>query len=153
MKIRREHREILALKLIPGIGNLRLIRLLEAFGSAAPVFAATNLQLREVDGIGPETAALITDFDDWKRVDALLERTQKMGAQLVSIHDSEYPTLLKQICDAPPILWVFGSLQSLSMPAVAVVGTRRPDRYGMDQAEEWSEMLARSGFAVVSGLA
>lgn len=153
MKIRREHREILALKLIPGIGNLRLVGLLEAFGSATSVFAATNLQLREVDGIGPETAASITDFDDWKRVDALLERTQKMGVQLVSIHDSEYPPLLKQICDAPPILWVSGSLQSLSMPAVAVVGTRRPDRYGMDQTEEWSAMLARSGFAIVSGLA
>lgn len=143
----------MALKLISGIGNHRIAGLLEAFGAATSVFAATSQQLRQVEGIGRETAASITEFDDWKRVDALLERTRRIGARLVTLYDSDYPSILKQISDPPPLLWVLGSLKALSTRSVAVVGTRRPDRYGMDQAEEWSAILARNGFTVVSGLA
>ncbi|HET8740279.1 MAG TPA: DNA-processing protein DprA [Acidimicrobiia bacterium] len=61
-----------------------------------------------------------------------------------------YPAGLHDLEDPPPI-WVMGALSEV--PAVAVVGTRRCTRYGIDLAEAFGSAVARSGWSTVSGLA
>jgi DNA processing protein len=65
----------------------------------------------------------------------------------------EYPPLLLECSTAPPVIMVRGDLDSLLLPTVAVVGTRRPTRYGLNMAHRIAGDLARRGIAVVSGLA
>ncbi len=66
--------------------------------------------------------------------------------------DPEYPPLLRNIHDAPGTLYIQGRLDH-ALPAVAVVGSRRPSPYGLRTAAELSRGMAAKGIAVVSGLA
>jgi DNA processing protein len=61
-----------------------------------------------------------------------------------------YPTGLHDLED-PPRLWLRGTLDEA--PGVAVVGTRRCTRYGVDLAESFGAVIARAGWTTVSGLA
>ncbi len=65
----------------------------------------------------------------------------------------DYPPLLARIADPPPLLWVRGAAPLLSLPAVAVVGSRAASPYGLEVAHEFGAGLAETGVIVVSGLA
>ncbi len=82
-----------------------------------------------------------------------LEKMQRLGARLVTVRDSEYPTNLRQIYDPPPVLFVRGTLRPEDENAVAIVGTRRVTPYGRLVSETLARDLAARGLTVVSGLA
>lgn len=65
--------------------------------------------------------------------------------------DAEYPARLRELRDAPPVLYLRGVVAS--GPAVAVVGTRRPSAYGRDVTRSLGEVLGSAGVVVISGLA
>jgi DNA processing protein len=65
----------------------------------------------------------------------------------------EYPERLKEIYDPPPVLWLRGAAHLLSLPSIAVVGTRHPSPYGSAVAEMLSRDLAARGLLIVSGMA
>lgn len=67
--------------------------------------------------------------------------------------DAAYPLWLRQIADPPPLLFVEGCVESLSMPAVAVVGSRHPTALGRELARQFATELAEAGMMVCSGLA
>ncbi len=71
----------------------------------------------------------------------------------VKITDKEYPQSLKQLSDAPKVLYYHGALAAASAPCVGVVGTRRPSDYGQQVALQVAGGLADAGVVVVSGLA
>jgi DNA processing protein len=65
----------------------------------------------------------------------------------------EYPALLAEIDDAPALLFVAGDPAILEKPQLAMVGSRRASRPGMDTAAAFSRSLASAGFVITSGLA
>jgi len=65
----------------------------------------------------------------------------------------DYPALLAEISDAPPLLFVAGDPGILDKPQLAMVGSRRASRPGMDTAAAFSRSLAGAGFVITSGLA
>jgi DNA processing protein len=60
---------------------------------------------------------------------------------------------LLELPDPPPVLFAIGSLEQLSAPCVAIVGTRRATSYGERVTAELAGALARAGVTVVSGMA
>src|SRR5439155_13566721 len=64
-----------------------------------------------------------------------------------------YPKRLRELDDAPPVLYALGELSAADDWAVGVVGTRRATSYGREAATQLSSGLAESGVTVVSGLA
>lgn len=70
--------------------------------------------------------------------------------KIVKSHDEDYPGGLFDL-ETQPKLWVIGQLPQFH--GVAVVGTRRCTRYGIDLAESFGKAIARSGWSTVSGLA
>lgn len=72
---------------------------------------------------------------------------------IITLQDATYPPLLREIACPPPILYVWGQLDVLKAPQMAVVGTRKPTPGGCALAKRFSEGLAQSGFVVTSGLA
>ncbi len=72
---------------------------------------------------------------------------------LLTLADPEYPPQLAACSDAPPALFVMGSTAALSLPSVAVVGSRAPSAAGLQQARLLASDLAATGLVVVSGLA
>src|SRR5262245_38320116 len=64
-----------------------------------------------------------------------------------------YPVALTTITDPPPVLWTRGRIDALSVPAVAIVGSRAASPYGLAVAGQLAADLAARGLAIVSGLA
>ena len=85
--------------------------------------------------------------------DAEWERLEKAGVRILTWNDAAYPARLKEIDDAPPLLYIKGDLLPQDELSIAVVGTRRPTPYGRQVAEEMSYQLAGNLITVVSGLA
>lgn len=109
--------------------------------------------LEKIDGMGKIRARNIIDFDDWDAVDKIIRRTKEIGAKIIGIQDPEYPELLKHIYDPPILFWLLGNPDVLNEPGVAVVGTRNPGKYGLDQARSWGQKLVENGICINSGLA
>ena len=145
----------MALLQIPGIGYQRIKLLLQQkdVRRAEDVFQLSIPALLRIDGIGESIAKEIVTFKNWDQADRILEKTGKLGAKMLSISDPGYPLLLRQIYDAPPLLWYRGDVQALAMNGIAVVGTRNAGRYGLNQAVYWTRELSAAGLSVISGLA
>ncbi|MBA3316752.1 MAG: DNA-protecting protein DprA [Gemmatimonadales bacterium] len=82
-----------------------------------------------------------------------LEEAERLGARVLIADDPEYPPLLSQIPDSPPVLFALGNLRLLQRPAVAIVGSRDHSPYGAEVARALSWGAASCGLAVVSGMA
>ncbi|MFO7172309.1 MAG: DNA-processing protein DprA [Bacillota bacterium] len=87
------------------------------------------------------------------RARAALQRVTALGGRVVTYGAAEYPGWLRHIPDPPAILYCVGPLRLDREPAVAVVGSRRPSRYGLRMAALLGSELAAAGVTVVSGLA
>lgn len=146
-------RNLIALTLIPGLGSKRVKHLVQECGNLENLFSLSKAQLRSFEGVGEASSLAILSFKDWNLVDDIIAQTKKVGAQIITIADTEYPKLLKQIYDPPILFWIKGNPEALSKPGVAVVGTRNASTYGKKQAEKLSKKLAEEGLCIFSGLA
>ncbi|MGA3353589.1 MAG: DNA-processing protein DprA [Acidimicrobiales bacterium] len=73
------------------------------------------------------------------------------AVEILRIDASGYPAVLRSIPSPPKTLWVRGSLPPAT--AVAIVGTRKPTRFGRDLAAAAARSALAAGLAVISGLA
>ena len=77
----------------------------------------------------------------------------KFGVTILTPADADYPSQLKTVPGRPLVLYVKGDAKALARPSIALIGTRRATSYGLSVANRMAYDLAKSGFAVVSGLA
>ncbi|SFQ24218.1 DNA processing protein [Geopseudomonas sagittaria] len=137
---------------LPEIGPRRFRRLLEVFGSAsaalsAPASAWQSLGLPQVAALARRSTGV---RDQAAHALAWLEQP---GQHLLCFDDPAYPALLAELNDAPPLLFVAGEPALLERPQLAMVGSRRASRPGLDSATAFARSLAGGGFVVTSGLA
>jgi DNA processing protein len=83
--------------------------------------------------------------------DRELAAAERLGARLLVLGDPDYPAALGDLPLPPPVLSVRGEIPA--GPAVAIVGSRRADAYGLEVAELFARSLAASGVTIVSGFA
>lgn len=140
-----------ALSLVEHVGAKKL-RALSAYfdGDLPAALQADAATLRRVPGIGVKIAASIRAVD-LAAVAADIPRWNEAGISLVTLNDPAYPAALRDVDDAPPTLFVAGTLSHGR--AVAVVGRREPTRGAADAARQIGYELAARGFQVISGLA
>ncbi|HEX6982851.1 MAG TPA: DNA-processing protein DprA, partial [Balneolaceae bacterium] len=154
VKIQRKHlREYIALSLVPKIGAQRIRLLLQKVNHPQEIFRMNRSTLEQIEGIGPVLADAVLQFNNWDRVDKILEQTEKTGAQIITYQDEAYPKLLREIYDPPVLFWLKGDPEVLNLPGIAVVGTRRATDYGIEKARDFTGELIKSGLTIVSGLA
>jgi len=148
-----ELRDLLALRLVPGLGPRLTAALLQRFGSAAAALQASRAQLCEVPHIGDKLAGDI--FQAMQRVDvaAELDRLTAHQVRLLALGTADYPPALANIPDPPRLLYVRGTLEPRDGNAVGIVGSRHGTAYGRRQAERLAADLSRAGFTIISGLA
>ncbi len=142
----------LALRLVPGLGTVGSLKLLEKLKSPQAIFRASASEL-EGAGMSPAQARNIASGCSFE--DAIDQQNKMLaaGAQLISIQDPRYPRRLREIFDPPIILFAIGRTEVMPTASIAVVGTRNPTPYGMAAAERLSADLARAGLTIVSGMA
>lgn len=142
----------LALRLTPGLGARLTGKLLRQFGGPEEIFRAS---LTELEGCQLPAAAAQAVFgkSGFRDAEKELAGVKKAGIRLITWTEAEYPKLLTQIYDPPPLLYVRGNMELLSRHAISMVGTRRPTPYGNQMTERLARDLAERGLVIVSGLA
>mgnify|MGYP002783743233 CR=1 FL=1 len=146
---------LLKLTLTPGLGPIRIARLLEAFGSAGAIEGLSASRLASVKGIGAQTAEQIAR--GLSSAGALAEeelgRCEALGVRVVGKGSEGYPPLLGLLPDAPPVLYVKGAFEPAGGDRfpIAIVGSRRCSSYGIEQAERFAGIFATAGITTVSG--
>ena len=144
---------LLALNALPKIGPVRIRRLLDAFGSAEAALRARKDRLLQVDGIGPELAGILNDWESHADPHAELTELKERGLSVITPDDPVFPPALRESYDAPILLYVWGTVEERDRHAVGLVGTRRCSIYGKNSTKKLSFQLAHAGFTVISGLA
>jgi DNA processing protein len=142
----------LALALTPNLGARLAARLLREFGTPEAVFAA-SLTALEAQRLPAAVAQAIHSQAPLKEAEKELARVRQLNSRLLHWDEPEYPRLLREIYDPPPLLYVLGNTEILHRHAVSMVGTRRPTPYGNQMAERLARDLAERGLTIVSGLA
>ena len=142
----------MALMLTPGMGATRIWKAMDRLGSAERVFEAT---LTELEGAGMPAKSAQFVFEGKARAAAEdeLKRVAEAGGNILTPEDEGYPERLREIYDPPAVLWIRGSVELLSRPGIAVVGTRHPSPYGAGMAELLSRDLANRRLVILSGMA
>lgn len=148
---RREARALLALDELEGVGLPTLVRLVQAFGSAERALAAPRRAFAAVAGAGP--AVLRGDPALGEAVDRALAEADRLGMDVRTWDDADYPERLTHLHDPPPVLFLRGRAALAHEKTVAVVGARRSTERAREVAERIGFRAAAAGRTVVSGLA
>nr|BAL58610.1 DNA protecting protein DprA [Candidatus Acetothermum autotrophicum] len=144
-----------ALSRVHGLGGARMRELLEHCGSVEALWHAEPKTLAALTGLPLENfSALYRSLDE---IAHELESLHREGIAVITPEDEQYPVLLRDLRDAPPVLYLRGSLEIRDQWAVAIVGSRMADPGYRDQKMAWTRQLAHTlaewGLTIVSGLA
>lgn len=148
----RDIRHWVGFNKVSGIGAARLRALLDYFGDLESAWQAPTHDLQQA-GLDKRSLSNLVRARGRLDLDAEVEKLENARIQVLTWDDADYPPHLAQIFNAPPILYVRGSLEARDEWAVAVVGTRRASVYGKEAARLVATGLAGAGVTVVSGLA
>ena len=147
-----ERLALLQLRLLPGVGDRRLTRLLRVTGAAREALSSGRTIVRSV--IGERAASALQDPAFRGRAASLLARCDELEIRIVPVVGSSlYPPRLERLSDPPPVLFLRGDPSLLKVPCVAVVGSRQATGAGRRTASRISHGLSHAGVCVVSGLA
>lgn len=142
----------LALQRVPGLGPVACRALLTRCPEPRLLFERIGADAALSHGLAPAVLRALTD-PDWRAVEQDLAWLERPGRHVLTLSDPRYPPLLKEIHDAPPVLYVQGDPDVPSRRQLAVVGSRNPSPAGCDTARDFAAALVHSGLAVTSGLA
>ncbi len=144
----------LRLSLQPGLGPIHANRLLQTFDDPRALYQASYATLRAM--LTPSLATHLIQplsCDDAQYIERALRWASEAGQALITPAHSCYPARLRQLPDAPLVLYARGALSRLAQDALAIVGARNATADGLDHAQAFAQYLAQQGFAIVSGLA
>ncbi|GGY88480.1 DNA protecting protein DprA [Cellvibrio zantedeschiae] len=149
----------LVLHRLPHVGAASFQRLIKHFGSPEAALSAPINRLQSL--LDEESLSAVREFQSHADNSAVGQKALldlewldlQPDVHLVSISDASYPELLSQIPKVPPLLFVRGDIHLLSLPQIAIVGSRNPSAGGGENAQRFAEFLAANGFVITSGLA
>lgn len=142
----------LILKNIPGIGNHLFKRLLDQWKSPETILQQPIAELASIQGVSENLAHAIGKKSPTINAKKEIERARQLGINILSINDEQYPPLLRQLPDPPPVLYVYGQLIP-SDTSVAIVGSRNSTPYGETITRTLAQDLANNQITIVSGMA
>ncbi len=144
----------IALTRVEGVGGVLFRQLINSFGSASQVFSAPRRKLLGVRGLGSRMAEKLADNNHTlNEARDIWIRAKASGIRIADFKDENYPHRLRNLYDAPPVLYLKGT-GSLNQPrTVGIVGTRMASEYGKKVTEEIVKALKPFDVQVISGLA
>ena len=147
----------LAWSQILGLGPILLRRLEQYFGSLAAAWVASSEELQLVEGVGVQLGQRIVEKRSTLNPAEFLEEHLIQNPHFWTLADPDYPRLLLETPNPPPVLYYRGKVKPVEnqgvIPAIAIVGTRDPSLYGKKWTQRIATRLAKQGFIIVSGMA
>jgi DNA processing protein len=142
----------LRLHCLPELGPRRFRKLLSAFDNASAALSAPASAWRAL-GLPQVCSDARRSAEVRERATQSLCWLEADTRHLLMWDDPLYPGLLAELTDAPPLLFIEGDPTLLEQPQLAMVGSRRASRPGLDTAHSFARSLAGGGFVITSGLA
>lgn len=142
----------LALNAIEGMTPRLFWRILKAAPDLKSLFSMPEKKILEL-GVTEKMARRIVEQDSQKRANREKEKAREWGAHILIHGETEYPRLLMEIPDPPPLLYVLGKLKREDRIALSIVGSRRASTQGRLNAERIAGKLSSMGITIISGLA
>lgn len=141
----------LALWRAPNMGPIRFNQLLQYFPKLSDLFAAGQEKWRQLDL--PPSLFQYLNSPDWRGVENDLAWAEQENHFILTLYDADYPPLLREISDAPPVIFVNGDKKILQSQQIAIVGSRHPTPAGLDNAFRFAKYFTENGWIITSGLA
>ncbi|MDX5418839.1 MAG: DNA-processing protein DprA [Hymenobacteraceae bacterium] len=144
-----------ALTKLPGIGPQLTRQLVSYCGSPKAVFATPPGRLIKIPGVGNSVARNVLEGAKAALLQAedIVKQAQEQDVKLLFYTSPDYPDRLKQIADAPTLLYYKGNGNLNQRRVISIVGTRQYTSYGQAVTEQIVEGLKPYNVLVVSGLA
>ncbi len=137
---------------VNGLGLVSIRRLVEHYEFQFDrIIEASNDELKSA-GLKPREIEQLKRPDQTS-IDRELAWAELPGNYLVPFYDENYPSILKETTDYPPLLYASGNLDLLSRPQIAIVGSRNCSPGGARTAHDFAEYLSESGLTITSGMA
>ena len=133
-------------------GPARIKLLLSYFGSAKKIWQAEKSKLIKL-GLGEQRTADFVKYREELNCKKYFAKLEKLSIGCFTFSDKAYPPNLKDLPNAPIVLYIKGKLKVSDINAVAIVGSRKMTAYGREVTGKFSSELASFGVTVVSGLA
>lgn len=145
----------LALTMTPGLGVKGTVHLLECFGSADEIFAATLEEIVARAALREDVARRIVRREGMRAAEREAEYCRRHDIRMVASTDEEYPPLLRLTSDYPHVLYVRGNVGALKLRTLSMVGTREISPSGHTLCDRLvGELACRiPDLCIVSGLA
>lgn len=138
-------------RIVPG-GTQTFEKLKNHFGDFEKAWSANGQSLLCL-GLSKEISARIIAEREKIDPDKEWEKLENENIKILLREDSDYPDALKEIPQAPFVLYVRGALPSKIDVAISIVGSRKYTAYGKQSCEKIVTGLASYGVTVISGLA
>ena len=142
----------IAFNMVRGIGAVRFQQIRAFFGDLSLAWDAPGSAFKEA-GLPARVVSNLLQLRDSMDLDRVYESILEQDVSVLTLLDEDYPRLLQEIDQSPPVLYVRGELTPADEFAVALVGTRRVSAYGQQITRDVSLFLAGNGLTIVSGLA
>lgn len=136
-----------------GAGSRISSLLCEYYESFEAIYNADSEELSLIEGISHSHIEKMNS-KSLMRAEEIAAECEALYIDVITIFDEKYPQNLKNIPCPPVVLYVKGKLpDNKSIPAIGIVGSRRPSNYGAKMAHDFAEALGKRGFVIVSGMA
>jgi DNA processing protein len=142
-----------ALGLLPGIGNQLSRQLVSYCGSARQVFHTPPGKLLRIPGIGKSHVRNLPLTAVLKQAENIIRQAEQQQVKLLFYTHPDYPKRLKQIADAPTLLYYKGTADLNAARIISIVGTRQCTAYGREVTDQLVQDLVKHQALIVSGLA
>jgi DNA processing protein len=143
----------LAINKIPNLGPVTIKKLWEHYGSIQAVWNADEKNIWKIEGLSKPAVKAFINNRNKVDLNAEIKAIEKTEVKVLTIEDEDYPTGLKNIYDPPPVLFIKGKILRSDEKALAIVGTRKASRYGLEMARKLASDLSSLGITIISGLA
>jgi DNA processing protein len=143
----------LALSMVPNIGCIRAKQIIANLGSAEAFFKEKPKNLRKLVGLTNHKLSPVDLREVVEQAEKIISRALTEEQKIYHYLDEDYPRRLKQIDDAPIILFGKGNIQANARRTLGIVGTRNATHYGKQVTEDIVMSLKDKDITVISGLA
>jgi DNA processing protein len=143
----------ISLKLIPGIGDVLIKNLISYCGGVEAVFKERKSKLLKIPGIGDVLANNIANFSNFDLAEKEMIFIEKHQIKTYFYLDEAYPYRLRDLQDAPTLLFGLGNFDLNPTRLIGIVGTRKASEYGRAFTQQLVQDLKEHNIEVISGLA
>lgn len=134
---------------LPGISLRQKLAILEHFSDPEDIYNAESFS--HIPELTPQMQQALGE-KDLTKAKTVIKECAAAKISILTFHDAAYPSRLRNIPDAPLVLYYKGVLPDFEgQPVIGVVGTRKSSPYGMRHAKTFSRQIAACGGLVVSG--